>query len=300
VDVFVGVSPIKDARGGMTGMATIARDITERKLAAAERERLLRQEQAARAAAEAALRTRAEFLSVAAHELKTPLTSLLGHAQIALRRLTRSGALPLEEVRSALGIIEQQAIRSARLIAQLFDLVQLEAGTLVLHLEPVDVGLLVDEAAVAAQGTSSRHTVLVDRPRDTAFVVRADPLRLEQVLGNLLDNAIRFSPAGGDVTITVAPDTAVPSSPAIRVIVADQGIGVPPAYRVQLFDRYAQAHAGDHRSGLGLGLHLCREIVERHDGHIAAEFLPEGGTRIVFTLPVDAPGTMTRPGPTSA
>ena len=108
-----------------------------------------------------------------------------------------------------------------------------------------------------------------------------DPLRLEQVLMNLIDNAIRYSPEGGSIEIEVAQ----PAPDRVRLAVRDHGIGIPPEKRAHIFDRFYQAHAGTHLVGLGLGLYISRQIVELHGGRIEAEFPPDGGTRFVVSLP---------------
>jgi signal transduction histidine kinase len=252
--------------------------------------------------AEAAVRARDQFLTVAAHELKTPLTSLLGRAQVALRRLERDGRLEPNEARRALESINAQAVRSSRLVGQLFDVAALEAGQLELHLEPVDLGGLARRAVASTETLSPAHTVRVlerAKPAEPAepahhpgthdmrgasagsFLVAGDRDRLEQVLHNLLENAVKYSPEGGEVTVALEHV----ESGDVRLTVTDRGLGVPPEHRPHIFDRYYQAHGGEHRSGMGLGLYVSRQIVERHGGRIEAQFPPEGGTRIVITLP---------------
>jgi signal transduction histidine kinase len=109
-----------------------------------------------------------------------------------------------------------------------------------------------------------------------------DPLRLEQVVTNLLDNAIKYSPEGGEIEV----ELAAPDPTAVRLCVRDRGMGIPPDKRARIFDRYYQAHGEGHLSGMGLGLYISRQIVELHGGRIAAEWPPEGGTHFVVTLPV--------------
>jgi len=118
---------------------------------------------------------------------------------------------------------------------------------------------------------------------------RVDALRLDQVLTNLLDNAVKFSPDGGAIAVGVAPL----DDGAVELSVRDHGLGIPPERRDRIFERYYQAHAAGHRSGLGLGLHICRQIVELHGGDIRAEFPPGGGTRFVVRLPVNADPPLT-------
>ena len=259
-----------------------------------------RAEQTARAAAEAALRARDAFLSVAAHELKTPLTSLWATAQLLRQRLQRTGPLEPERVDQALRRIDGQSRRLARLVGHLFDVGRLEAGHLTLQPEATDLRRLIEDVVAAAQATTERHRIRVLAA--APLVAMVDPLRLEQVVGDLLDNAIKYSPAGGAIEVEVARcrpardggavETAravgSASPPPIRIAVRDHGLGIPPEHRARLFERFYQAHAGQHASGLGLGLFLCQQIVECHGGRITVEFPEDGGSRFIVTLPAAA------------
>ncbi|MBI4493700.1 MAG: PAS domain S-box protein [Chloroflexi bacterium] len=272
----ISLSPLET--NGELLVTTVIRDITQRRRAEEERAQLIR-EQAARAEAEAALRTRDEFLSVAAHELKTPVTSLRGFAQLVLRQLDKAGAIDPERVRRSLRAIVQQSDKLSRLVGQLLDLSRIEAGKLALEPELVDLVPLVAGAAAVARATTSSHTVRVRAPAQVLALV--DPLRLEQVLTNLLDNAIKFSPEGGQVEVEVAQ----PGATTVYLAVRDHGVGIPSEHRARIFDRFYQAHAGDYRAGMGLGLYISRQIVELHGGELVAEFPPDGGTCFVVYLP---------------
>ena len=274
----VRVIPEFDARGQVVSLLNISQDVTERKRAELDRERLLESERRARADAEAALRQRDEFLSVAAHELKTPLTSLRGQAELTMRRIERKGVADPQEVRRALEVIDRQVDRLAALVAQLLDISRLEAGQFELERQRVDLVPLVREVASTMQSATARHTVAVRAPASLEAVV--DPLRLRQVLYNLIDNAIRYSPEGGPVEVDL--NTAGPGR--LRIAVRDYGMGVPPEQRARLFRRYFQAAARP-AGGLGLGLYISRRIVELHGGRIWAEFPAEGGSRFVVELP---------------
>ena len=109
-----------------------------------------------------------------------------------------------------------------------------------------------------------------------------DPLRLEQVLTNLVGNALKYSPEGGPIALTLAVD---PGAGTVRLAVRDRGLGIPEERRAHIFDRFYRAHADDHRSGLGLGLYISQQIVALHGGHLTAEFPPEGGSLFLITLP---------------
>jgi two-component system, OmpR family, sensor kinase len=253
--------------------------------AAAEQARLLQSERDARTAAEHASRLREQFLSVAAHELKTPVTTLRGYAQLCLRRLRQAGrttggaTLDLLALSRALERIDQQSGRMARLIEQLLDVSRMGLGRLRLEPEPADLASLVHTAASLAQSRTSLHTIDVHAPDRLPAVF--DPLRLEQVLDNLLDNAIKFSPDGGAIEVALSEPTAR----QVQLSVRDHGLGIPPEHRHLIFERFFQAHDDSHRSGLGLGLWVSREIVELHGGAIHAEFPVDGGVRFDIVLP---------------
>jgi excisionase family DNA binding protein len=258
-------------------------EIAERK-GAEERLRVaLAAERAAREAAEAALRVRDEFLSIAAHELKTPLTSLMGHAQLIQRRIERTRTSEPERVVPGLRAIAGQATKLSRLINQLLDISRLEAGRLRLERQPADLASLVEQVVAGARVRIDRHTIALDLP--PSLPIEADALRLEQVLTNLLDNAVKYSPDGGAIEVIVSQ----PEAAAAELSVRDHGLGIPPEMRGRIFERYYQAHDKGHMSGLGLGLYISRQIVELHGGTIHAEFPSDGGTRFAVRLPVAAP-----------
>jgi signal transduction histidine kinase len=258
--------------------------IADRAAVALENARLYAAEQRARSAAEEALRMRDEFLSVAAHELKTPITSLWGMAQLMLRQLDKRGAVEPDRLQRALRMIDTQSRTLARLVEQLLDVSRIEAGKLALDRQPTDLGQLVRAVVAMAQVRATEHRLRLRTPRAP---VRAavDPLRLEQVVTNLLDNAIKYSPEGGEIEV----ELAAPEAAGVRLSVRDRGLGIPPERRRHIFDRFYQAHATSHQSGMGLGLYISRQIVELHGGRIEAEFPPDGGTRLVVRLPAAAP-----------
>ena len=268
-------------------VAALAAEATSRNRALREANEALKR---AHAAAEAALRARNEFVSIAAHELKTPLAGVRAAAQLLARQLRRGKELEPGGLRARTEAIEQQAIRLSQLVARLFDVSRLEAGQLTLDRTPTDVAGLVARVVAAAQLQAQRHALVVHasgRP-----VARVDPLRVEQVLSNLLDNALKFSPDGGQIDVQVA----APDKGTVRLAVRDRGLGIPPERRARIFEQFYQAHGEDHRSGLGLGLHICRQLVELHGGRIWAEFPSDGGTRFVVTLPTGPEAAPARPG----
>jgi len=243
-------------------------------------EAALAAELAARQAAEDALRVREEFLSIASHELKTPLTTLSGHAQMVLRQLKRDRHLEAERAVQSLETIREQAGKLSRLITQLLDVSRLEAGKLALERAPTDLTRLVEQAVSAARVLSEQHTITVAAPPSLEAWV--DPLKLEQVLTNLLDNAVKYSPDGSRVEVVLVRE----GSDTIELAVRDRGPGIPAEKREQLFERFYQAHANGHQGGMGLGLYISRQIVELHGGNIRAEFPSDGGTRFVVRMPI--------------
>jgi signal transduction histidine kinase len=228
-----------------------------------------------------ALQARDEFLLIAAHELKTPVTSLGGYAQLLTHTLDGRETVDVVQLTRPLQTIERQTLRLSRLVERLLDVSRLETGQLNIRREPTDVAALVREVMEAASARATEHVLVEHTPVPAPALV--DPLRLEQVLVNLLDNAQKFSPPGSEISVEVT----TPDPRSVLVAVQDHGTGVPMERRGRLFDRFYQAHADSNQSGMGLGLHLCRRIVEQHGGRIWAEFPAGGGTRFVVQLPAN-------------
>jgi signal transduction histidine kinase len=230
--------------------------------------------------AQDAIGARDEFLSVAAHELRTPLATLSAQAQLALRQLDRTGQLEPERAARTLRAITHQAGRLSGLIGQLLDISRIQGGQLVLEPRPTDLCQLLVDVAAAAHPRTEAHQITVRAPTPVTALV--DPSRLEQVLTNLLDNAIKYSPAGGPIELTLVQ----PSDTTVEFAVRDHGLGIPPERRQDIFERFYQAHSEGYRSGMGLGLYISRQIVELHGGTIAAEFPDDGGTCFRVRLPL--------------
>jgi signal transduction histidine kinase len=252
--------------------------VADRVALAIDHAHLYAAERQAHAQAVKAVQERDEFLSIAAHELKTPVTSLSGFAQTLLYVMKGETRIDAPQVRRALQHIDMQSMKLDGLITQLLDLSRIEAGRLSLDREVVDLTALVQSVVAAAQARTSAHTLVVDAPAPIAACL--DPLRIEQVLVNLVNNAIKYSPDGGTIEIAVTQHGEV-----AQVTVRDHGLGIPPEHREHIFDRFYQAHARSHRSGMGLGLYISRQIVDLHGGSLTADFPADGGTRVVVTLP---------------
>ncbi|MEA2576338.1 MAG: hypothetical protein QOH93_3636 [Chloroflexia bacterium] len=226
----------------------------------------------------AAIAARDEFLSIAAHELKTPVTSLRGFAQLLLRDIERNREVSPRRLQAALDTIDLQTGKLNTLVARLLDTAQIEAGKL--RIEPVrtDLAVLV-RSAISQQQSDAHHSFTYEGPEHLNLML--DPVRFEQVIANLLQNAVKFSPEGGVVAVELRP-----TAPAGAVLsVTDQGVGIPVAQRDAVFERFHQAHSEGHLSGMGLGLYIAREIVAMHGGLIWVEGPEHGGSRFVVALP---------------
>ena len=254
-------------------------EIAERQRAEERLRRALEAEHEARLDAEGALQVRDEFLSIAAHELRNPLACLSLHAQVALQRLSHNVHLDPAQTEHSLHSICEQATRLARLLDRLLDVSQLKADHLVLQRRQADVARLVEEVVGSTRAWTDRHPITVEAPASVPAWI--DPSRLEQVLANLLDNAIKHSPHGAPVVVTLSQ----PLPGTLEFAVSDRGIGIPIEARDRIFERFFQARPEDATHGLGLGLYVSRQIVELHGGEIRVEFPAGGGTRVVVTLP---------------
>jgi signal transduction histidine kinase len=252
----------------------LAADLAARAAQAVDNARLYRE-------ARAAVSVRDEFLSVAAHELKTPMTSLRGYAQLLAREFDKGFASHPERARRAALTIQVQSDKLARLVGQLLDVSRIQSGRLAIERKPTDLSELVREVVDASRNRLKEHTLVMRLPNELWLSI--DPLRVEQVVTNLIDNAIKYSPDGGqiDVSLVNGPDR-------VELAIRDHGVGVPLEHRSHIFDRFYQAHTGGaltSMAGMGLGLYISRQIVELHGGSIQAEFPDDGGAKFVVTLP---------------
>ncbi len=220
-----------------------------------------------------------QLLSIVSHELRTPLAAIKGFATTLLR-----DDVSWDEAtqRDFVKIIDEESDRLGELIDNLLDMSQAEVGTLRIDQEPVHLRNLVREAKDRAARRSEAHWFVVDLPSHLPRVL-ADPRRVRQVLNNLLENAIKYSPNGGQITITCEVEVD-----HVVVSVADQGQGIPPEYLDRIFDRFFQVDSKSTRKtgGIGLGLSIAKGIVEAHGGRIWAESTPGQGSIFRFTLPL--------------
>lgn len=241
-------------------------------------------EREARDEAERSNRAKDEFLATLSHELRSPLSAALSWAH-----LLRRGQLDAEKTERALETIERTTRLQVRLVEDLLDISRIVSGNLTVERGVVDLGAVVEAAVESARAAADGRQVRlhVDAPRDV-LLVAGDATRIEQVIGNLLGNAIKFTPAGGEVAIAwrrVEGD--------VEIVVRDSGIGIDPAVLPHIFDRFRQADSSTTRrhGGLGLGLAIVRHLVELHGGTIAAESAGEGqGTVMRVRLPLEIGG----------
>jgi PAS domain S-box-containing protein len=301
--VIYSLVALTDESGRPSGFGTVTRDITDRKRAEAERERLLAGERAARAEAEAANRAKDEFLSIAAHELLTPVTALKGQTQTLQRAAAREQVTP-ERLARVLVSLNASADRLTVLTRDLLDVARLRTGRLPLRPQTLDLAAFAGGVVDAYRDRlGPDHTLsLAVEPEgrgDTPPAVRADPVRLEQVLANLLENAVKYSPAGGPVRVRLratgrdgataeggAP--GAPGAPGTLLRVEDEGIGLPPASEETIFQPFGRAANAEQQAirGMGLGLHIGRQIAEAHGGRLWATSPGEGrGTTVSLWLP---------------
>lgn len=253
-----------------------------------EREHLLLTTQQARAQAEDALEARNAFLSSVSHDLKTPLTSIKGNAQMLQLRVKR-GALSSPEgiarLQQGLGTIETSVKKMKTMIDDLLDLAQLQAGQmLTFETSEEDFVALVQRVVQEQQVTTTRHQ-LTFKTLVPTLLVSIDATRIERVVGNLLNNAIKYSPVGGEVTISLSQEQREASSWAILAL-QDQGIGIPAADLPHIFEPFRRADNSKGRiQGTGVGLTSAAQIIEQHAGTITVESAEGVGTLFTIRIP---------------
>jgi PAS domain S-box-containing protein len=278
IGVISFVASESGQRYGPSDLA-LAQELTRRAAMAIDNARLYRE-------AQEAVRVREEFLSIASHELKTPLTTVKGYSQI-LGRLLRRPAVDTERLVRLADQLQDQLSRFETLIADLLDVSRIQQRGLELRPEPTDLVTLI-------RTVLSRFEYPADPEPQHIFAVHAperldgvwDPDRLDQVLTNLISNAIKYSPEGGVVSIAVA----LLEEDQVEFSVTDQGIGIPETEQPQLFRPFARSETVQRAiSGVGLGLYISQQIVTRHGGTITLDSTPGVGSRFTVWLPRDYP-----------
>jgi signal transduction histidine kinase len=229
----------------------------------------------------AELRSRDEFLSVAAHEFKTPITAISGYVQVLERR-----AMPALAARDwrAIRVIGEQAARLQRLVDELLDLSRVELGRFVIERVPLDLARLTAAVVDDLRPMMERHELHLRDTGAAPLVVRGDAGRLQQMLHNLLANAITYSPHGGAIEVRLAREVGW-----AVVAITDHGIGIPVAAQPHVWERFFRASNVDHHGildGFGIGLYVVKEIVERHDGTVALTSAEGVGSTFTVHLPL--------------
>jgi PAS domain S-box-containing protein len=262
VILSANVTPLHDPSGQVAGVVASLDDLTERR-------RLER--------------VRDEFLSTAAHELKTPVATIKGYAQL-LQQWAPGGHEPREA--RAFEVINRQSDRLNRLVQGLLEFARLQQRRFELRPQSFDLGGLASEVVARMDLTTPAHHLILHR--EPRVPVVADPDRIDEVLTNLLDNAIKASPKGGEI------ETRVYRQDREAVVsVTDWGVGIPPEKQPHIFERFYQAHAGPpyYRGGMGMGLYLNREIVARHGGRMWFTSAVSRGSTFYFSLPLAEEGS---------
>ncbi|WP_164007024.1 sensor histidine kinase [Pyxidicoccus trucidator] len=276
----VVIEPVKDRDGRLVGFAKVTRDLTERREAEAERLRF--------AQADEAIRLRDEFLSIAAHELKTPLSAI----QLQLQSLLLSAQGLDAKVRNKAERAYKGGVRLLDLVEALLDVSRIATGRFSLSRSGFDLTRSVEEVAESFREQAARAGCELILHLDASVPGEWDRLRLEQVVTNLLANAFKYA-AGTPVELAVRAEGA-----NAVITVSDQGPGIPESEWARIFGRFERAASMRHFGGMGLGLYVVREIVEGHGGTVSIEAVRPQGTRFVVTLP-RIPMPKTEPAPSA-
>ncbi|MGG6263998.1 hybrid sensor histidine kinase/response regulator [Leptolyngbya sp. AN03gr2] len=274
------ITPIRNNQQKITHYVAIQRDISDRKRLEKERERLLSQEKAARDAAEIANRSKDEFLATLSHELRTPLTPILGWSKVL-----RTQELSEDRLQQALETIEENARRQAQLVDDLLDLARIVRGKMTLNFASVSLIEVIVAALETVRLAAEAKTIQIETNLDaTLSAVMGDAGRLQQVVWNLISNAIKFTPVEGRITVSLSK-----ADRFAQIQISDTGQGINSEFLPYVFDLFRQEDSSITRQfgGLGLGLSLCRQLVEAHGGTIWAESAGIGqGATFTVQLPL--------------
>ena len=272
-------APIKDDNGKVIGAILVFHDVTARRLAEREREKLLKSEQAARTEAENANRLKDEFLATVSHELRTPLNAILGWSAMLNR-----GPLDKENTRNALEIIERNAKAQGELINDILDVSRIITGKLRIESKFVELAPIIQSAVDTLRPAADAKSInLKTYVNSNGGLVLGDSSRLRQIVWNLVSNAIKFTPDGGEIEIRMEQ-----AGLHQEIIVSDSGIGIEEEFLPFVFERFRQADSSTTRAerGLGLGLAIVRHLVELHGGTVSAESEGSGkGAKFKIRLP---------------
>jgi PAS domain S-box-containing protein len=275
-------SPIVDEKGALIGVVGVSIDITHLKRVEDERARLLEREQEARTEAEEANRLKDEFLAMLSHELRNPLNVVIGYSEI-LRR-TEDSQNP-RFVRKAAEVIRRNALAQSQLVSDLLDLSRLQMAKLALNRQPVSLTTVIADAIETVKAEAERKSISLDLSiAKDVLIVDGDPIRLGQIAWNLLNNAVKFTPPGGRVTISLCEE-----GDDARLLIEDTGQGIATEFLPHVFEIFRQADASNERrqGGLGIGLALVKQLAELHRGRVIAESQGVGrGARFIVWIPL--------------
>ncbi|HEU4872745.1 MAG TPA: HAMP domain-containing sensor histidine kinase [Pyrinomonadaceae bacterium] len=267
--------PIKDEQNVVARGVVVGQDVTELRLAEAELACFGCSEQKLRAQAEEANRLKDEFLAVISHELGTPLNAIVGWTT-----LLRSGKADQQLFDKGLEVIQRNALLQSKMIEELLDVSRIVAGKIILDNQLLEMASIIDDAVSSIRPVAdAKHiTIFTDIHPDVGRLI-GDANRLQQVVGNLLSNSVKFTPDGGHITVTASR-----VGDEIELSVRDSGTGIEAAFLPHVFERFRQAGAkARSEGGLGLGLAIVRHLVELHGGSVTAH--SEGiGLGAVFTV----------------
>jgi PAS domain S-box-containing protein len=283
-------APIRNRDGRIIGVVLVFRDVSERRraeverdTAASERERLLGAERTARAEAERANRLKDDFVAMVSHELRTPLNAILGWTELMLKHLDDSALAA-----RGLEVVARNTRLQAQLISDLLDVSRIVSGKLRLDMQRVDLASIIEASIETVEPAAEAKGITIDRQLDPSIgALAGDPARLQQVVWNLLSNALKFTATGGRVRVTLQRIAS-----QAEIVVEDDGAGIRPDFLPHVFDRFQQADASRARrfGGLGLGLSIVKNLVQFHGGTVRAESGGEGqGARFTVVLPLAAP-----------
>lgn len=218
-----------------------------------------------------------EFVALISHELRTPLTSIIGYLELTLDDVNLT-----EEQRGYLDVVDHNAARLLRLVDDMLFVAQIEAGQLEVRPSELDLAAIVRQSVAEAQPRAAANGISLSCDADAAVPVQADKGRMFRILDNLVSNAIKFTPAGGDVKVSVSQTDGF-----VRLEVADSGIGIAVDDQERLFERFYRTSTAveQHFPGTGLGLYIVRAIVEAHGGSIAVRSGTGEGASFSVALP---------------
>jgi PAS domain S-box-containing protein len=294
VNVSLSVSPVHDSQGNTVGASKIARDITERKRSeeairesearlrkiALERTQLLESERAARSEAERLSYVKDEFLATLSHELRTPLNAIQGWSTLLRRQ-----ELSAEDRARGLETIERNVRAQAQIVNDLLDMSRIVSGKVHLEVQPIDLKDVIESAIEVVRPSAEAKRIRIRKMLDSGTgVTRGDPNRLQQVMWNLLTNAVKFTPAEGQIQIILERVDS-----RMEIVVEDSGAGIKPDFLPYVFDRFRQADPSTTRryGGLGLGLSIVKNLVELHGGNVRVRSPGENlGTTFTVALPI--------------